>query len=368
MSSPVGWHIGTMPIFSLEGDQSGLPRTTRSDIPYEIDALSPREVWGAGNGNTSIICRQFWDGSAAWIRDMVGEVAIEKPGSQVILRRYVPEMVQYGDDRVQFCSIAEQVEQGGNATGGNFSQAGTNWPQTDWCKYRAVFEVFPYAILSDTERDTIATAAGAYAGAKELYRYVIRSRRMGSKEQPIPAASTAGGFKDTTTGKPIGQVGFRAVEFADIAYKWIRVPISWPPPIGWTPPASPPFWPPPFNPAALDPTANKRARDAYINSVNHDWFDVAAPDGYAFPPGTLLYTGYDDSAKYFDAAGAWVCDVVYHFRFKGALDSAGSYGGWNYALNAKGQWVYVNLEGAVGGATDTPPYQSKNFNHLFQYA
>lgn len=365
-----------MPIYDLFGDTSGLPQTTASGIPYEIEALTPREVWGAGNNSTTLICRQKWDGTASWIQDMVGRVTVIKPGSTLLLKRYVPEMVQYGDGRRQFCSICEQTEQGGNADNSNFSQAGTNWPETDWTKFRTVFEAFPYAVLTDPECDIIATAAGGYAGAKELYRYVVRSRRDYSREQPIPAASLAGGFRVATgtiaaPGQTIGQVGFRAIGMADITFKWVRVPVGWPPPVGYTPadPSNP--WPPAFNPAALNPAANRRTRDSFLNCINDDWFDVAAPDGICAPPGTLLYTGYDDSNRYYDANGEWVCDITFSFKQKQAIDSAGSYGGWNYFLDARGRWVRVNLEGIVPGtvgATDTPPYQSKPFNDLFKYS
>jgi hypothetical protein len=354
-----------MPIYDLFGDTSGLPVTTRSGIPFEIEALSPRETWGAGNGNTSIVCRQKWDGSATWIRDMVGTVAVTRPGSQLVLTRNIPERIQYGDGRIQFCSIVDQVEQGGNAAEVNFSQAGTNWPETDWCKYRAVFEVFPYAILTSTEQADIQTVAGSYAGAIELYRYVIRSRKTYSREQPIPAAGPAGGFKVIGTNRPIGQVGFRVVSMADVTYKWVRVPIGWPPPLGWVPVFDTDWpWPPKVNPTGSTlqasggtSTGGLRARDTYIGTINTDWFDVAAPDGYCFAPGTLLYTGYDDSNRYYDAAGDWVCDVVYSFKFKE--------GGFNRFLDANGNWVEVSSDGTTSGQR---PYQSNNLNNLFQYA
>jgi hypothetical protein len=371
-----------MPIYDLFNDPSGLPVTTRSGIPFEIEALSPRETWGAGNGNTSIVCRQKWDGSATWIRDMVGTVAVTRPGAQLVLTRNIPELIQYGDGRVQFCSIVDQVDQGGNASNDNFSQAGTNWPETDWCKYRAVFEVFPYSILSDRQRDTIATDIGpAFAGAEELYRYVIRSRKTYSREQPIPAAGPAGGFRvvDDSSNGPgarIGQVGFRVVSMADVTYKWVRVPIGWPPPLGWVPPApTDPSWPWPSGVnLAVNPTGNLlassgvapnvtptnppgRSRDLYIGGINSTWIDAAAPDGYCFAPGTLLYTGYDDSNRYYDAAGDWVCDVVYSFKWKE--------GGWDLFLNALGQWVPVTDTGRSAG---NPPYKSVQLNNLFQHA
>jgi len=372
-----------MATYDLFGDTSGLPHTNRTSMPYEIEALSPRELWGAGNGATSLVCRQLWDSSATWIKEMVGEVKVAKQSSSLLLKRYVPEPLQYNlfgdgaDSRVQFCSMVDQVEQGGNTSNTNFAQADSNWPQTDWVKYRATWEVFPYAIIDDSlnigslpSMVDIAAGAAPYQGAQELYRYVIRQRKTYSREQPIPAASTAGGFKvidDAVPAnrKPIGQVGFRVVGMADVVYKWVRIPIGWPPTIGYLPtdPANP--WPPVFNPAAADPTTKKRTRDTFVGTINDDWFDVAAPDGYAWPPGTLLYLGFDDSTRYYDAAGDWVCDVVFTFKAKCSADNAGLIGGWNHYLTAAGAWKEVSLDGL---STGTKPYKTNNFNNLFQWS
>jgi len=358
-----------MATFDLFGDTTGLPKTTRSQIPYEIEALTPKESWGAGNGSTSIVCRQKWDMSSTWIRRMVGEVGVIKPGSTPLLRRFIPETVPYEDGRNQFCSIVSQISQGGNPEdGANFSDAGSNWPQTLWTRYSAVFEVFPYAILDDTQVAAIQTGAGASAGATELYRYVVRTRKTYTREQPIPAGAPAGGFKivdDVTAAnrKFIGQVGFRVVQFADIRFRWVRVPIGWPPPIGWTGGTAENPWPPVFNPSA--DTSLERARDKFAGTVNDGWFDCAAPDGYCFAPGTLLFLGFDDSNRYFDAAGDWVCDVDFHFKWKGGRDAGGLIGGWNHFLDAAGNWKEVSRTGLSGGVK---PYASNDFNKLFKYA
>jgi hypothetical protein len=370
-----------MPTYSLDGDTTGLPRTRRSGIPYEIEALTPREVWGAGNGAHSIVCRQWWDGSAAWIRDMVGEVTVVKPGSQLLLKRHIPEHLRYDDGRVQFCTMVDQQGQYGNDEGENFAQAVSRWPQTKWYVTRATFEAMPWAILHDTETTAglpsvaeIQAGAGANAGAIELYRYVIRNRRNYSREQPIPGpgGDTTSYFSITTPPKKIpGGIVFRGVGYSDVQYRWVRVPVGWPPPPGWVPPDPSNPWPPRFNPTATTPASNRRTRDSFEGCVNDDWFDVAAPDGYAWPPGTLLYLGYDDSNKYYDAAGDWVCDVVFNFKAKQALDADGSYGNWNQYLNAAGVWKEVSADVVPGdnkhGTTDGKrPYASKNFNDLFQ--
>lgn len=368
-----------MPQYSLSGDTSGLPKTRRSQIPYEMEALTPREMWGAGNSSTSLVCTQFWNYSATWIKDMVGEVKVVSAGSLalgLLLKRHVPEHLRYNDagdgadTRIQFCSTVDQVDQYGNPVGdGNFAQVSTNWAETRFAKYRAVFESYPFAILDEANwigslppMIDIVIATAPFSGARELYRYVIRSRKTYSREQPIPAASTAGGFKiidDAVPAnrKPIGQVGFRVVGMADVTYKWCRVPVGWPPTIGYVPPNPAAPWPPKFNPAALDPATIRRTRDTFKGTINHDWFDCAAADGYCWPPGELLYLGYDDSFKYFDAAGDWVCDVVFTFKAKE--------GGWNKYLDATGQFKEVSLTGTSAGAR---PYQTNNFNNLFQYS
>lgn len=364
-----------MPIYSLDGDDSGLPRTRRSGIPYEVEALSPRESWGAGSGTTSLICKVWFDDSVQWIKDMVGEVFVGGQTGGLLLKRHVPEILRYNDSgsgsdsRVQFCTQVEQTAQGGNESGDNMALPDSKWPRVDWCKYRVTWEAMPYAILDDGDpigtlpaMADIAAAAGAYAGARELYRYILRTRKTYSREQPIPAASTAGGFKvidDATPAnrKPIGQVGFRVVSMADVTYKWVRVPVGWPPPTGYAAPDPAHPWPPKFNPGAADPAAIRRARDKYVGTINDDWFDCAAADGYQWEPGTLLYKGFDDSTKYYDAAGDWVCDVVFTFQFKE--------GGWNKFLTAKGEWKEVSLDGTSSGQR---PYQKNNLNNLFQYS
>lgn len=360
-----------MPEYNLDGDTSGLPRTTRTGYVYELEPLSMRESWGAGNGVLNVNARQNTPLVAPWIQDMVGQVQIVAPSSTLVMTRFVPERypgISGADRRLMHCSGVEMIGAGDIPVSGvgNFSNGLTKWPETKWRQYRCTFEAFPYKVLTDAQCDAITAAAGSYPGARELCRYIVRTRRSYSKEQPIPAG--AAGFKDTTTGNKIGQVGFRVIEFAEVTYKWVRVPLGFPPPIGWTGFTFGNAWPPAVGLSAAD-TTKRRARDAYLNCVNNDWFDMAAPDGYAWPPGTLLYTGYDDSNRYYDACGDWVCDVTFNFKAKMGLDSAGSYGGWNYALNASGQWVYINLEGTAPPATpDTPPYKSVDFNNLFRYA
>lgn len=357
-----------MPQYSLDGDTSGLPKTQLTGGAYEIEPLTVREAWGAGNGAATIVCRQGARYSPQWITEMVGKVFVIAPSSALILTRDVPERYLGGgmnDDRVLYCTGIGQINSGDlpDTGNGNFSDPMTSWPMTKWRRFNATFEALPYAVQSDSYCDSVVAAASPHGGARELCRYIIRNRRVYSKEQPVPAG--AAGFKDVTTGKKIGQVGFRVVGYADVTYKWIRVPLGWPPPVGWTGFSFGAAWPPPVG-LSIDVT-KRRTRDTYLNTVNDNWFDVASPDGYAWPPGTLLYTGFDDSNRYFDAAGKWVCDVTYNFKAKMALDSSGNYGGWNYALNASGQWVYINLEGSLL-SSDTPPYVRTNFNNLFQYS
>jgi hypothetical protein len=113
---------------------------------------------------------------------------------------------------------------------------------------------------------------------------------------------------------------------------------------------------PVVNPAAPEspPVAPFRARDAFVGTVNSTYFDCADPEGFCWKPGELLYTGYDDSYKYTDAAGRRVCDITFSFRYKEA--------GWNYFLDAAGRWREVSDDGT---ATGRRPYESADFNKLF---
>lgn len=388
-----------MPTYSLDGDDSGLPRTKRSKIPYEVEALTPMETWGAGSGTTSIICKVRWDDSVDFIKDMVGEVrVVAKSAGQLALRREVPEVLRYNDGgsgtdtRIQFCTTIQQHSQGGNSAGANMAQAISKWPEVDWVKYKVTYEALSFAILDDGKSigslpsmADIVSATGSYAGARELYRYVIRKRRSYTKEQPTPGSSSAGGifrgFKVVNDADPTkrgvvpGAVLFRNIQYADITIRWLRVPVGWPPPIDYfaTDLSNP--WPPKFNPVAPDPTTISRARDRFQGSVNSDWFDCAAPDGLCCPPETLLYTGFSDDNKYYDAAGDWVCDMDFFFRFKGGADATGDVRGWNHYLSSSGRWVAItsntvldppdNLAGTSGG---TKPYKTNDFNKLFDYS
>ncbi len=377
-----------MALYSLEGDTSGLPYTTRNAIPYEINALTPRETWGAGNSNTSIQCRQKWDRTVAWIKDMVGEVFVSRQTQSLLLKRHIPELIQYNitadgtDNRIQFCTIIDQIDQGGNPDVGagqvftNFAQETTNWPETAWARYHAVFESVPYAILDDATPlgllpsvSDIVAGAGAFAGARELCRYVTRQRKSYTKEISVPGPNVAAnrGFAviDATRNYIPGGYAFRNRSFAEVSYTWIRVPIGWPPPVGWLPGAAEPVWPPKFNPAAGAPATLLRTRDSFLGTVNSTYFDCAAPDGYCWQPETLLYTGYDDSKKYYDAAGMWVCDIVYTFKF--------CEGGWNKYLSGSGEFVEVSADVIPGDdkhgrATGRKPYQTSVFDNLFRWS
>lgn len=329
---------------------------------------------------------------------MVGEVNVV-PVSETIripkLQRFVPETLKYGDGRIQWCTGVEQIDQGGNPVDGvapygedenAFLQEGTNWPKTEWTRWRVQFETTPYLIRTDAQIDEIIAEANSgtatLGGAREMLRYIERQRRTYGREQPIPSASRAGGFRtipvplnkipagsDAFTiaalrsSKPIGQVGFRFISMADVTYKWIRVPVGWVPPGNFILSGATNKWPPLVNPAIpvsnpADPDAAPvtpfRSRDDYIGTINSTYFDCADLEGYCWKPGELLYTGYDDSYKYTDAAGQRVCDITFSFRYKE--------GGWNYFLDASGRWREVSDDGTETGRR---PYETADFNKIF---
>lgn len=343
-------------------------------MPYEVDPLSVREVWGHGHGSTTVDCRQTWNHAATWLRYMLGEVKIQPTNSSQnatpVLVRHIPEILRYyrtgdgSDRRLQWCTGATEISQGGNpvedgqdpsTSAEPFSHNGTNWPATAWIKYQMLWETTPFWVRSLDEIVDMEVAAGEFAGARELSRYVVRDRKVYSKEQPIPAASPLGGFKDITTGRTIGQVGFKVVSMADVTYKWVRVPVGWPPHPGWTITDLANPWPPKVNPAVVAPGTKRPLRESRIGYVNSTYFDAADPEGYNWQPEELLYVGFDEF-RYFDAAGDRVADYTFRFKFKE--------GGWNKFLNASGNWVTVTLDGTAAG---TKPYPSFDFNDLFRW-
>jgi hypothetical protein len=375
-----------MPIYDLFGDTSGLPHTKRGNIPYEIEALTPREVWGHGHGTTTLVCRQTWNRSSTWIRAMLGEWEVRSRSTAEGARipqfvRHIPEPLRYNDagdgtdTRVQWCTGMSQTEQGGNpaddasanplASEERFAQEVTNWPATLWCKYQATFETTPYVVRTN---DEIIDLRAEWAGVDvpedaEFLRYVVRNKRVYNKEQPIPAATNAGGFKivdDAVAGnrKAIGQVASKIIELADVHYKWCAIPLNWPPYPGWTIPAPPRRpWP------AKNLVSVPRLRDAYIGRINSDYFDYTDPEGYNWGPGTLLYLGFEEFA-YYNASGQRTADVTYHFKYKE--------GGWQYVMDAFGEWRLVTADvvrgdNKAGTSAGRTLYETADFRNLFTY-
>jgi hypothetical protein len=286
-------------------------------------------------------------------------------GSTPKLSRQVPEYRNLRDKNL-YCTAVEYSTNSGRPTSGiNHADALEGFPATRRVSGGVTLESMLWDVLSDTSaeayRAEAETATTGYGGVREMYRYVQRMQKAYSAEQRIPAASAAGGFlivDDATAAnrKPIGQVAFRTVSLADVVYKWMRVPLGWPPPKGWTPPAVAPFWPPRVNPVSPAAPSNFPARDRFKGTVNSEYWDVGPIRGYAWAPETLLYVGYDDSNQYEDAAGVRCCDYVFNFKYKE--------GGWNKFLSARGEWVRVSLDGL---STGTKPYTTNDFDYLFEY-
>lgn len=366
----------------LFGDESLLPKTLRRQIPYETEALTPREIWGHGHGSTTINCRVKWTDSVNWIADMVGEVQIAPVASGNFfpqLVRYIPEPLRYGDSnandkRVQWCTGVSQIDQGGNPaptgdpnntnSGERFAVPVSNWPKTLWQRYAATWETTPYFIRGNAEMNAMQAAAGSLPGARELLRYVVRERKVFTKEQPIPSVSN--GFKViddlNSDNRRILGAAFRNISMAEVVYRWVRVPVGWPPPPGWV--INNPFnpWPPFINPSNFSPATVRCARDYMIGRINDNYFDCVDPEGYCWRPGELLYQGYDET-KYWDATGYRVADYTFKFRFKE--------GGWNKFLDAFGRWReascdVVKGDGLGGTSNGRRPYASDNFDNLFQ--
>ena len=319
--------------FGLFDDQSALPFTTSRGIPYEVDALSYRETWRPSSSRTVVTCRVKTSQAFDWVTDMVGRVSVDPVTG--LLRRDLPEVNPF--DSKQRCTGLEQVDQGevdpdagtiqddlGNPT---FADSVSAWPVTRWMRYRASFEAMPFELRDDAYVDGKAPAGWE----RELLRYVVRARKTVAREQQIPG----GGFKVIAAAVAdrvlLMTTNFKTLVFGDVTYTWVRVPVGRLPPQAISHEGK-------INDAVFDP------RTLTTN-----------PAGYDFPAGTLLYTGFDDTQKYYDANEDWVCDVVYNFRYKQI--------GWNKYLNNLGAAVEVSSDGTAGG---TKPYTTANFNQLFR--
>lgn len=310
---------------SIFGRTTGLPATTRSGIPYEIDALAYRETWVPGANKTVVVCRVPWVQSFDWITDMVGEVDTASVSGTTRVRRELPEKNPY--DQNQYCTKVEQIDMGELPTAGSLVDEGKvtfahpthGWPVVRWVRYRCTFEGMPFAMATDAEVDGSGLE-------RELLRYVVRSRKPVPREQQIPG----GGF-ETLAGDKLMNTAFKTIIFEDVTYTWVRVPV-----------------------AGFQANADKDGLLGKINSVAFDVRDTMfSPGGYNWSEKKLLYLGYDDTNKYFDANDDWVCDVVFNFRAKSI--------GWHKFLDKNGDPVEVRT---VGGAA--PPYASDDFHKLFR--
>lgn len=318
--------------FGLFDDQSALAFTTTRGIPYEVDALAYRETWAPSSNRTTVVCRVKTSQAFDWVTDMVGRVYTNAIG---VMRRDVPEVNPF--DSKQRCTRIEQIDQGevdpdagtiedadGNPT---FADSTSAWPVTRWMRYKATFEGLPYEVRDDAYVDE--KALGGWE--REILRYVVRARKTVAREQQIPG----GGFK-VVAALPADRIllmttNFRTVVYGDVTYTWVRVPVGKLPT------------------AAID-------MEGMVNSVIFDSKSPTInPPAYGFPVGTLLYTGFDDTNKYYDANEDWVCDVVYNFRYKQI--------GWNKYLNNLGAAVEVSSTGTAAG---TKPYSSADFHQLFR--
>lgn len=326
-----------MPL-DLFGDDSGLPLTTRSGIAYEVDAFDYREQWVRDSSRTTVLCRVRASEAFNWVTDMVGRVYVANSGGVNRLRRDLPEVNPF--DGKQYCTGVVQADQGGPPTGGtqtvdgrpSFADPVSGWPVTRWMRYRATFEGMPHEMRDDGTVDGLP-------GERELGRYVVRSRKTFSREQQIPG----GAFQIINDGDPnkrfpLLNTSFKSIVFGDVTYTWMRFPVG-------------------KLPAAAD------AHQGKVNSVTFDAKGPLNEAGYTFDAGTLLYSGYDDTNKYYDANEDWVSDVVFSFRFKQI--------GWNKYLTKNGTEVEVSTEvtpgdGLAGTSGGRRPYASADFHELFR--
>lgn len=304
----------------FDADLTGLPQTTRSGFYYEVGALDYREQWVPAANRTTVTARVDALDAFDWVTDMVGSAYV----SATTLRRHLPEVNPF--DPNQWCTKVEQVDQGGlNEANSLADPVGSGWPFTKWCRYRCTFEAMPFNVVTDADADTLATTLSTSA---ELLRYCVRSQSTYAREQQIPG----GGFKTIDDGTPANrlllmQTGFKTRVYGDVTYTRVRVPVA-------------------HLPAELK---------SHRGKINSTVFDTAVSQGgYDFDPGELLYVGYDDNNRYWDANEDWVCDLVLNFKF--------CQGGWNFYYSKTGVLTEVSSDGTSGG---TKPYTTADLHDLF---
>lgn len=302
-------------IYDLDGDQSGLPSTTRSGIPYEID-WQVKEKWHPGENWTQAICTVLFGDSFQWIDDMVGR-AYSNAGQ---LARDLPE--ENPNVTGQICLSIEQIDQWANANSDGEPPADpvSGWPVLQKARYKATFASVPYELKEDLAADSLGVGG-------ELCRYVIRKQQGYSRELTY----TGSQFRTITGNQPIMQAAFKVVCFSDVTYTVIRLPVE------------------------LIP---RDTIDAMLGTINDAIFDKESFSAiaYNFDIGTVLFLGFDDSNKYFDAAGNFVCDLVMNFKW--------NQNGWNYFLSNAGRFVQVSTDGTITG---DKPYTTNDLNALFEF-
>ena len=172
----------------------------------------------------------------------------------------------------------------------------------------------------------VLSVASAGGTSQEMLRYCVRGIRPVVKEQQIPG----GGFYMQTgvANQFLPNTGFLTIALADVTYTLVR-------------------WPVANIPAAVRTLFNK---------INDSTFDTG-PGGYNFPAGTLIYSGFDDNNKYYDADEVWVVDLVIQCRFRSV--------GWNNYITATRGFVAVSTDNTgMGGGT--APYATDDLTKLFQ--
>ena len=352
----------------------GLP-VTPSGIFYEIESVSPgpRTDYVPRANRTIVTCRIDANNELLWIPDMVGSVTVNYAAPvgglpTTALSRTLPAQAPLwnanagppGSLAGQWCTRIEAIDNGGSNIGPG-AGPGLNpingWPVPQWSRYRATFEGLPYFVIDDAT----AYALGGRRLAPELSRYVIRSRRPKIKEQQVPGGKlfiAGSAVPGPAKLLPPTAGAFVRLACADVQYTWVRVPVQ------------------------NIPIATLLATE---NLVNFLPFDIPNPlfGGYNWPTGTLRFAGYDDTDKYQDSTGTWVCDLVYFFEYRNVgIAPVGTLGvpvgvplGWNYYVMPPGlggagvaTYVGVTFDGNFVNAWGPKPnvlYPSADFNTLF---
>jgi hypothetical protein len=284
---------------------------TRSGIQWTelyLPGAIYRESWVDGSQTSERFAEVDWDDSSLFVFDMVGYTT---RGAQW-LKRVTPEPHPYFDK--MFCVECHSI----NAYGNHINTGPNTSIKLDKIQYRLVYKPLEYVVAEDV------TVIGSVE--HELERYIIRKKKWAFVNQQMPVSTSAPGnvkppilvFNGAHAGTTVPTNPARPQATIQLEYTWKRVP-------------------------RLAVPVDTITAGAF--TINNDLFDKT------YHTGTLAFLGADQR-DYYDAAGDFVCDLVYLFACKPE--------GWNFYPNV--DW---KPEAIIVQSTGLGPFIESDFDKLF---